>query len=437
MTAEVHFDPGTLFPPDKYVLVRGVPVFDAHESDGRNGKPRKITTEKLKRLANTCNRKFDRLGVATPLTLGHTKDGADVKEEDQPPIVGWSVKYSIGKLPDGRDALYSDWYVKKKFEHVIDEYPHRSIELWDARDDINPIALLKTAPERDLPIIRYSSSPPVDDVYRYTFSPPTSSSPTDPKTMPTDDKTAVMTDAVASETSSAKSAAADLAEMKAQIAEIKQFMETLMQAVGEGGDDGDDLLAPADGDDSDFDDDTDGEDDDKADDGKKSKPEPKADDAKTDDEKKPEKFEATYAGPGNTYTPEMKTKMSRDTTETRVDFKREIDAAVAIYRRENEDLRTHYNRSLAKEAVVELEAAGIDFGTPEEREEELTLFANLLREDRTKASFEAHKAKVAKKYKRKPDAKPDSAAVAEVARYARTDAPADVAGCKSDADLEA
>lgn len=414
-------DPAILFPASDFVNIPEVAVFDEHEGPGHGGKPKKVTAKDLQRLADSCNKKFIDVRAATSLALGHTKDG-DVAESNQPLIVGWATDFKVAPLlKTGRQALYCTWHVRKKYAHVISEYPHRSIEWWRDRDDIEPISLLRTAPERPLPILKYGVTPdPDSQPYRYVFSPPTDSTMTD------DDKKD-MAEAVTGETSTNKGLAAKVDQLASQVGQLSQMFEQLLGMLEQGGDEGEgaeaaddadagegkDLLAPADAED------------DKED---KAKAKAKKDDKDAEDDEEPEKYEADagYAGPTNAFTPstEKKTKMARETDDV-AKYERKIAESVArateTLRRENADLRVQYNRNRAKDAVAELEQKyKIDFGAEAEREEELTLFADLLAVDSKGDSFQAHFDKVAKKYKRKTDAQPDSNGVSAAAKYART-----------------
>src|ERR1700723_511204 len=88
-----RFDPKKVFPPDEFDCYKHVAVFDEHEA---NGTRQAINRELLGELADNCNRKFANVGAAVPLTLGHTKDDAD--EKDQPDIVGWAANFDVENL---------------------------------------------------------------------------------------------------------------------------------------------------------------------------------------------------------------------------------------------------------------------------------------------------------------------------------------------------
>jgi hypothetical protein len=413
-----------LFPPDKFIRIQNVPIFKEHESEGNGGKPRKVTVKDLEHLAENCNHKFKNLRAATPLSLGHTSDEPNVKEKDQPEIVGWAVNFKVGDLLDtGKKALFTDWYIRKKHADVIEEYPHRSIEWYRSRGDINPISLLRTAPELDLPIIKYNKSySDTDECYRYVFSPQTDNP------IMNDDVNKAITDAQKDQTDGHVKLASEVADLQAQLAELKQMFVQLVEAIsheGDGEEDSEDgLMDPKE---------------------KESPEEPAEEESPEEDEeeeeapktsekkdehknpkKEPSKFEAAYAGSNNVYTPNSeKKKMGRE--EDAVKFQRQqeiaevVDRATATIRKENDDIRKQLNLSKAEKAVDTLEREHkVDFGRAEDRQEEVEMFAGLLQADKSGEAFNEYYNRVAKKYKRKEE-KPNSAAVDLVNKYSRTE----------------
>jgi len=425
------FDPDILFPPTRFIKIKDVPVFDEHENKGVNGKPRKITKEMLVKLARNCNKKFEEVGAATPLSLGHTIEGKP--EEEQPPVVGWAVNFRVGPLlKTGRDALYCDWYIRKKHEDVIDEYPNRSIELWPSRLDISPIALLKsTAPERDLPILKYQSESPDEEPYRYIFSFPLKYERLE--TMDSEKDKQVMSDAEMGETSSVKDLAAQVGELNEKFDAFLQMFTQLIQGEEEGGEgegDGEDLMKPEANPET-------------TDKGATDKPvnmdSGNTEEEEPEPEEEPVKNNASMSGPDNVYnpTPETKEKMSRANNEQKVDYQKLVAEAVTKatsllteenknIRAENKEIVKKFNRMQAEKAVATLESKpyNIDFGDDSEKETETQFFADLLTEDKSGNSFNHHFDKVAKKYKRKEDPKPDSKGAFEINRFSRTEDPA-------------
>ena len=407
------FDPDRIFPPDKFVKVPGVWVFDTHSrTDGHGKKPKTVDENRLQRMAKVNNSLFKERGVAGALILGHTKEGVD--EHEQPKPVGWAVRYRTDKmLADGTVGLKTDWYVKRKYKDVIDEYPFRSIELWPSTDEITHIALLRTASDRPLPPIKYNSDRG-EEPDRYLFTPPNSQpTPISPEKDPmatTDDKDKAVAAAQEGESSPVRELMAEVATLKEQLAEVLPVVMQLKELMAQtGGDeDGDDLLGPAD-DDTDTDDDDDKE-------PEKPKTKDKAP-AKKADDKEPEKFGAgAFAGPTNVFTPtQEKVKMSRETDENLVRYERRIKELEA----KEAEFTLKFNRIKAEKKVAELEKdARIDFGTPEDREVEVELFSRL-----DDASFDVHASRVVKYYKTKPEPKPDSEGVAKALQFSRTGDP--------------
>lgn len=398
---DADFDPDSIFPPDKFVKIPGVWVFDEHtRDDGHGKKPKAVTRTRLEKMAKVNNSLFRTRGVASAIILGHTKENAD--ETEQPKPIGWAVRYQTDKmLADGTAGLKTDWYIKKPYAGAIDEYPFRSIELWPSTDEITHIALLRTASDRPLPPIKYNLDRGEDPV-RYLFTPPPPQSPDAMNPNPAVEQAKV------GEAAPVKELAAELADLKEQFAEILPVILQLKELMAsDGGDDkgkgDDDLLAPA----EDEDDDTDGDED--------KKPKSK------DTAKEPEKHAAAAAGPTNTFTPSPEpVKMSRETDETVTQYKKEVERVKAENARiaaQNAEFALKFSRMKAEKKVAELESVHrIDFGTADDRENEINLFSRL-----DDASFDHHAERVLKFYKQKPESKPDSAAVFDVTRYGRTE----------------
>lgn len=399
-----RFDPRVLFPEDEFVCERNVVVFDEH--DAAEGKPGlNVDAELLRKLAAQANKEFAEVGVAVPLTLGHTLD-APAKEEDQPKIVGWAVNFHVEDLFDtGRKALYADFYIKKKYENVIEEYPGRSVELWRNRLQLHPIALLRSTPERPLPIIKYAAGT-TETPYRYYFQLPTKESVTMP-----DDKDAAVKDAQEGEKSSVKELTAKVDALTSQFQQLLSVFQQLMEE--EQGDD---------------DKDGDEDDDDKDGDDKKGSD----DNEDTNDllapADKPEKKTAT---PTNSYVPsftsEDKVKMSRENDEA-VKFARaveeaankRVDAAVAKALAPVKAAATEHAKKFARmraeKQLAELESVEkIIFQSAEIRNKELELLTELDDE-----SFPIHVTRMKECYQRKL---PASDAVLDVAKYGRTQTP--------------
>ena len=157
---------------DRYVRVPGVDIFDEHaeyyyeDEDGhpvpkgtRGARKRKrvFKREDLERIANNCNKR-DRTGSLSPLTLGHT-DPEEPDERKQPVPVGYALNYRVRFDNDrNKHMLVADYYIRKDKYDLAKTFPRTSIELWpdDKEEIIDPIALLRRTPQRDLGQWTYS-----------------------------------------------------------------------------------------------------------------------------------------------------------------------------------------------------------------------------------------------------------------------------------------
>lgn len=174
----------------KYKLVPQVRVFDEHaevyyvnadgepcgkDEPGAKKKVRKFGRNELKEIARRCNRR-DLTGSLAPLTFGHTVSGQP--EEKQPRPRGYATNYSVGYDGDlKRHVLKADFYVRKKDYAEATTYPRVSIELWPDHGVIDPIALLRRTPQRDLgqwhydragrSVLRYQMESPMAKPNRY------------------------------------------------------------------------------------------------------------------------------------------------------------------------------------------------------------------------------------------------------------------------------
>lgn len=143
--------------PSKWVTVPDVKVLDEHELDGDDGKPAAyVDRQVLEEIARNNNNRVLSTGDPAPLIVGHTSDDPRAPER---PVVGYAVNYRVKESRDpatGRVsyAIHTDYKVRKDREHVIEDFPRRSVELWLGRKELDPIALLGgTTPERDLGVI--------------------------------------------------------------------------------------------------------------------------------------------------------------------------------------------------------------------------------------------------------------------------------------------
>lgn len=169
--------------PSLWEVFENVPVFDEHdetqevEQQGHDGRPRTVTQvvrfdrRRLEQIAANCNAREARTGDVAPVTVGHTHKGTD--ETQQPPIVGYARRYTVGPFgPQGKLAVAATFFMRKNQRLVTDkagrpltpseilsEYPRRSVELWP-EDILDPIALLRRTPQRDLGITTYQRTSP-------------------------------------------------------------------------------------------------------------------------------------------------------------------------------------------------------------------------------------------------------------------------------------
>lgn len=407
-------DPDALFPPDKFVKIPGVWVFVEHESDGSGNKPKKVTKKDLEETAKVNNEIFSERGVPCALSIGHTKDEVE-REEDQPEIVGWGVKYRVAPfLNTGRYGLQQDWYVQKDREDVIAAFPHRSPEWYYRTKEMPSVALLRSHPHNLLPILRYDKSSH-EEPYRPLITNPSLS----PVEMSAMDKTPLLDPTAQAQVGEMapikelESKVAALAEQVTTMLPVFLHLKEMLDQPEEGDDDkdeddADDLMGP---------------------DKKDKKPEPKKEKEKDkedvkDDKKdeEPVKFNAAAAGPTNSFVPtydkKEPVKMNRDNDDV-LKYKRELESV----KKQNAEFALKFARMTAEKKVSELEDEKgpfrIDFGSPEARAEEVELFAKLAAVD--ESTLDAHVGRVVKYYRQKPEPKPDSAGVFDVARYARTD----------------
>jgi hypothetical protein len=338
---------------------------------------------------------------ASVVGKGHTLDGENVKEEDQPPVVGWCVNFRVGPYRNSRKkALYGDLYIRKEHDDAIREYPGRSIELYPDSGEVPHIALLKKVPERNLPVIKFSADSDRDR-YFYSLRTPDSQLPLhyskDPLSMNDDDLNSAIGSAVAGETKSAKGTDAKLDEI---LGMMKQFISLVMQA--DPNEDGDSLLAPADGDRDPAD-------------AAPAKPEPKkSDDKDKKDEEPPVKMGAECASANNVYPADTndkkdKVKMSRETEEA-LKFQKMQNEALA---KRCEEFAFKFNRMKAEKTVADWEQTHfIEFPSEAMRQAEIEMLASL--DDQ---SFEVHQKRALLLYKKK---KPAGEAVRELSKFART-----------------
>jgi hypothetical protein len=159
--------------PQRYLLVRAVPVMDTHESD-ENGD---IDEALLRLIARNSNARA-LAGDPAAITLGHgrrkstvivvRRDGSRVEmpgtdEEHQPRVVGWADNFRIGDYR-GQVAMFVDFHIDREHAAEARTYPWRSIERVapkvgrhdPAMNYCDRISLLRSPPARDLGVIQYA-----------------------------------------------------------------------------------------------------------------------------------------------------------------------------------------------------------------------------------------------------------------------------------------
>lgn len=407
---------------DDYVTVPAVPLLDEHVLTDRTGQTEAVIDAAfLNVVAANNNARVERTGDATPLVIGHTRDGAP--ETEQPPLVGYATNFRVGDFDaSGRQALFADFHVRRDRGDVLRDYPRRSVELWVKKQEIDPISLLgATTPERDLGILKYSRR---DDT---AFSLPSPGLPmTDAKTKPKPKRYAAddepkgdaakpqpqpkppeppKPDDVAAaekgETSDSREISTKLDKLLALIAPIAEMLGEAMK--GDDADEqpkGDDTDAAAADDDAPADDDASGgESADEADaDDDLLGP---ADPADAESEKDAAEFHDTPVRFGQYDLPRV-AKMNRDKDDV-VKLQRQHDALA----KQHADLLLKYSRLDADKKVAELERDGYQFA---DRDEDVETLARLSTDAAKKHFVE----KIKKNYKR--DA---VASTGDLARYSR------------------
>lgn len=200
----------------RYVRRPGCRIFDEHteryyadasgrpcrkDAEGARLVTRVFDRDRLTEIARRCNRR-DGSGSLSTLNLGHTLDSFDedgklvpVSETDQPEPVGYAANYHVEFDPEERKHyLLADFYVARDRYAEAKTFPRVSVELWPRHGVIDPIALLRRTPQRDLgqwtysqnggAVLRYSMEAPMadapdDDLFADATPQPAEDTPTD------------------------------------------------------------------------------------------------------------------------------------------------------------------------------------------------------------------------------------------------------------------
>lgn len=146
---------------NQYVMVTGVPVFDAHAEFDKDGNLlRKFGKKELQEICDKTNKRAESTGTLALLSPGHTIpsiDGKPAKETDQPKPWGVCDGFRVEKFgKENKDCIFVDWLIQKEKSDEAKSFPHRSIELWPKDGIIDWIAQLRRTPQRDLGLLRWS-----------------------------------------------------------------------------------------------------------------------------------------------------------------------------------------------------------------------------------------------------------------------------------------
>lgn len=136
--------------PRLYVRVPDRAIFDAHVEKNKKGKVvRKFEKADLERIARNCNQR-DQTGTLCPITIGHT-DPDEPDETKQPELVGYARKFRVAyDQALGKWTLRADYYIRKDAFGEAKTFPRTSVELWPEDEILDPVALLRRTPQRDL-----------------------------------------------------------------------------------------------------------------------------------------------------------------------------------------------------------------------------------------------------------------------------------------------
>lgn len=155
--------------PAKYRMVPGVAIFDAHV-ERRNGKVvRRFGKKELEEIASRCNAREKKRATLSPIAIGHT-DPEEPDEKKQPEGVGYARNYRVGYDRDLNNwVIQADYYIRQDRYKEARTYPRTSIELWAEDRIIDPIALLRRTPKRDLGQWTYAREQNGKTIIRYSM----------------------------------------------------------------------------------------------------------------------------------------------------------------------------------------------------------------------------------------------------------------------------
>lgn len=162
------------FSPDKFHLVRRVPVFTEHSTarqvrDPKTGKPKVVPVvwdrNKLAAMVEKMNHRVLDTGDFPPITEGHTPDLDDVRKygAKQPRVLGYQGNFRLGIIGNKkpRYAVFCDEYHHRDDAETLSRLTRRSPEVWPTdKPFYDPCAALGAeAPRLDMgTTISYSRS---------------------------------------------------------------------------------------------------------------------------------------------------------------------------------------------------------------------------------------------------------------------------------------
>jgi len=194
----------------EYDCFRDLVVFDEHDETNADGKVvRKFDKDRLQKIVDVCNQRFQKDGSPALIGPGHTLLAKDAKESDQPAIWGLATDFRVGEFgPSQKTGILATFYMKRAIDttdergnpkvisghQALKEYPRPSIELWHKENLIDWIALGRRRPERDLGLLMCSKDASgkicyqkaTDDKLLYTMDPEESPSIDKPALADTD-----------------------------------------------------------------------------------------------------------------------------------------------------------------------------------------------------------------------------------------------------------
>lgn len=145
----------------EYEAADNVPVFVPHEriirdKGGKEVRRIKVTPELLQVIADENNRAFEDRGVPASITIGHRD--LEKPETQQPPIVGWAPRWSVGTFgPKNVICLFMQARYSRAEREESKKYPFRSVEFYPGSNRITNVALLKRDPFLDMGVVVYES----------------------------------------------------------------------------------------------------------------------------------------------------------------------------------------------------------------------------------------------------------------------------------------